>query len=157
MNVIETILTLLAFGLVRVLRLKVCRSRTKTTQMKGTMNTISIEPEIDGYIAGAILESSWGYDQTNIDYFRIVKRTPSNLFLIPLNSVSIDQGGMRGTSRPGEPMKAGDYVSCVGTWDGKPIRRKLCRRDGKAIGCSIIKHGWANLWDGTESHWTAYA
>lgn len=112
----------------------------------------------DNYQTGRILESSWGYDQTNIDYFKIVKRTNDSIFLIPLNTVSTPQPGncMVGTCRPGEPMNPGEYVSCVGTWTGKPIRRKLCRRDGKVIGCSI-KHGWADLYEGGDSHWTAYA
>jgi hypothetical protein len=110
----------------------------------------------DPYQPGAILESSWGYDQTNIDYFKIVKRAGDWLSLIPLNSITTESGDMRGRCRPGEPMQPGEYVSCVGTWNGKPIRRRLCRRDGEACGLSI-KHGCAHVWDGAESHWTAYA
>ena len=109
----------------------------------------------DKYQPGAILESSWGYDQTNIDYFKIIKRTNDTIFLIPLNSVVTESGDMRGRCQPGTPMQTGEYVSCVGTWNGKPIRRRLYRRDGEVTGCSI-KHGWADLWEGTDSHWTAY-
>jgi hypothetical protein len=120
----------------------------------------------DQYQPGAILESSWGYDQTNIDYFKIVKRTNDTVFLIPLQSRNIESRDMRGTSEPGEPCLPGEYVSCVGPWNGKPIRRRLCRYKesinnpphlvGKVFGLSI-KHGWCSLWDGRPSHWTAYA
>jgi Peptidase M66 len=122
----------------------------------------------DGYQPGAILESSWGYDQTNVDYFQIVKRTNDTVFLIPLNSRNVESKDMRGQCIPADPMQPGEYVSCVGTWNGKPIRRRLCRykesinnppssgRIGQVFGCSI-KHGWCRLWDGSPSHWTAYA
>lgn len=124
----------------------------------------------DGYQPGAILKSSWGYDQTNIDFFKIVKRTNDTVFLIPLQSRNVESNGpnMTGKSEPGEPYPVGEYVSCIGPWNGKPIRRKLARytesinnppssgRAGKVYGCSI-KHGWCSLWDGQPSNWTAYA
>jgi hypothetical protein len=120
----------------------------------------------DQYQPGAILESSWGYDQTNIDFFKIVKRTNDTIFLLPLHSRNVESGDMCGRSVPGEPYKEGEYVSCVGTWNGKPIRRRLARYKesinnpphlvGKVFGCSI-KHGWCNLWDGSPSHFTSYA
>jgi hypothetical protein len=116
-------------------------------------------PVTDGYQAGAILESSWGYEQTNIDFYRIEKRKGDWVWLIPLHSRNMenDTANMRGTSEPGEPYTAGEYVSCIGDWNGKPILRKLAiDRDGKIHGLSI-KHGWAHLWDGKPSHWTAYA
>jgi hypothetical protein len=114
---------------------------------------------IGGYEAGAIIESSWGYDQTNIDFFQIAKRSGDWVSLIPLNSKTVDRSGPMMTSKvmPGEPMKPGDAVSCVSqNWNGKPIRRKLAFRDGKCIGLSI-KHGWANLWDGKPGNATHYA
>lgn len=110
----------------------------------------------DGYQPNAIVKSSWGYDQTNIDFFRISKRTNNTVFLIPLNSASTPTQDMRGLSIPAEPMKPGDDVSCLGQWNGRPIRRRLCYRGDTPIGFSI-KHGWASLWDGTPAHWTAYA
>jgi hypothetical protein len=113
----------------------------------------SPEPHVaDKYEIGAILEYSWGYDQTNIDYFMVTKRTDSPkgatfLTLIPMRSKIVEQTGyMQGTSVPSEPE-----------FDAKPIRRKLHKWDGTEHGVSIRSYGWCGLWDGKPSHWTAYA
>ena len=106
-------------------------------------------------------------EQFTDENFKIVKRTNDTVFLIPLKSKAVEETGyMRGTSQPGEPYSAGEYVSCIGNWNGKPIRRRLCRykqsinnppeRVGTIAGLSI-KHGWCDLWDGSPSHWTSYA
>jgi len=111
------------------------------------------------YDVGTIVESSWGYDQTNIDFYRIEKRTGNTLWLLPLTCTRANGDGyMTGTAVPGTPKVLGDFeVGSKGCrWDGQPIRRILKYRDGKPIGFSI-KHGWADAWNGQPTHWTAYA
>lgn len=100
------------------------------------------------YQVGAILEAQWGYDQTNINYFVIIKRTKA---MVTLQEVAqkdrVETGFMSGTCLPD-----------VDKPHGKPIRRKLAMRDGKIVGCSFeSSYGWMKLWDGQPSHWTNYA
>ena len=110
------------------------------------------------YEQGGIVDSSWGYDQTNIDFYRIERRSKSTVWLLPLGCRRVDAGGMTGTATPGEPKAIGDFeVGSPGCkYDGNLIRRTLKYRDGKPIGFSI-KHGWASAWDGQPANWTAYA
>lgn len=100
----------------------------------------------DRYTVGAILEGSWGYEQTNINFFKIVKRTNDTLWLQPLATRTVADAGFMSTRVvPGEPT------------DGKIIRRRLMRRDGEPIGCRFAtSYGWINLWDGKASLATHY-
>jgi hypothetical protein len=100
-----------------------------------------------GYEVGDILEGSWGYDQTNVDFYRVVRRTPSTVWMQPLATVhSAEVGFMTTRATPGEST-------------GEPvIRRKLHRRDGEAIGCSFQpSYGWISTWDGKPAFASHYA
>src|SRR5262245_46430060 len=102
-----------------------------------------------GYVVGAVLEHQWGCEQTNIDYFKIVRRAGQWLWLVPIGKKNkVETGFMSGTCEP-------DPVNVL---DLKPIKRKLHVRDGRETGVAIEKgYGWCNLWDGKPSHWSSYA
>lgn len=70
----------------------------------------------DPYQPGAIVSDSWGYDQTNIDFYRIIKRKGDWLTLQPLEAVEVSSGPetMTGTVTPGPDKNA------------KTVRRRLC-------------------------------
>ena len=116
-----------------------------------------MEPHVsDKYEVGAILEHSWGYDdQTNIDYFVIVKRseTPKAIWLTLLP--------MTIGSREETMWAQGTCVPGVVKADAKPFRRKLHvdtrNAERREFGVAIESYGWCSLWDGKASHWTAYA
>lgn len=107
----------------------------------------------ESYEPGAILEHSWGYDQTNIDFFVIVKRSDTArgdtwLTLQAMTSRSVETARMQGNCTPHE-INAG----------AKPFRRKLAKQasDGMEIGVGIHSYGWCSLWDGKPAHTTSYA
>ena len=113
----------------------------------------------DGYDVGDILYSSWGYEQTNIDWYRIVKRTESSIWLEPLWGAREYDHSMAGYVVPKEAVKPiGEWeIGPPGSrWDGKPIRRKLRYRDGRPVGISI-KHGWTGPWGGKPVRFSEYA
>lgn len=123
------------------------------------MNTTTMTK--DNYQVGAIIDSSWGYDQTNIDFYRIEKRTNQTVWLMPMRSKHVeDTGWLQGKKVPSEPKSLGDYeVGCSQSrWDGKLIRRKLSinKETGEVRGLSIC-HGWASYWDGNPSWYSQYA
>jgi len=99
------------------------------------------------YTEGKIISHSWGYEQTNIDFFKIIKRSGSFVTLQPLESIEKSDGPltMTGSCTPGEPMPG-----------GKIIRRKVHTRDGKESGVAIKSYGWASLWDGQPEHFSSY-
>lgn len=107
--------------------------------------SVEVQNLPQGYVPGAIIEHSWGYDQTNIDYYLITKRTDKGyLYLQAIGSHST--GSWSGTCTP-DPTNVLD----------KPVvrRRVITDREGKEIGVgSPNGHGWADLWDGKPGHWT---
>jgi len=99
------------------------------------------------YTAGKIISNHWGYDQTNIDFYKITKRKGNFVTLEPLKSIEKSDGAltMTGTTIPGAPKPA-----------GKIIRRKVHTRDGKESGIAVESYGWASLWDGQPEHYSSY-
>lgn len=97
--------------------------------------------------AGDILSASWGYDQTNVDWYRVTKRTGSRVYLQRLQGIETETGFMCGTSVPGEPTSAA------------PFYRKV--KDGYAAGqaesVKINSYTWAYKWDGRPGRASWYA
>jgi hypothetical protein len=115
-------------------------------------------PPAGRYQPGDVLEFSWGYEQTNIDFFLVTKRTVSpkgqiTLTLAEMTSIQVP--------REGAAWMTGYVVPGVVKADVKPIRRKLHvdGRDGgyRESGCAIRSYGWASSWDGKPANWTGYA
>ena len=99
------------------------------------------------FTKGKIVEFGWGYDQTNVDYFLITKRTPKMVILQPIGETrSYDAPSMTGTCIP----------DCD-VLDGDPIRRKVVVFNGEEVGIAIKSYGWADLWDGNPSCYSTYA
>lgn len=81
---------------------------------------------------GDILYRSWGYDQTNVDFYQVVKRTPKSVMVVPIHGETTEDGFMCGTTIPvkdsfreASPVSkrirkggAGD----LSLWDGLPKR-----------------------------------
>jgi len=106
----------------------------------------AVKPTSFSYIEGSVVYSSWGYDQTNIDFYRITKRKGDWLTLTPLISLTeYNQQSMTGTCTPGfaDPTK-------------KAIRRMICRRDKEEIGCKFKSYGWIQSWDGKPIGYSTY-
>lgn len=100
------------------------------------------------YTEGKIIVNTWGYEQTNKDFYRITKRAGDYVTLQPLQAIEKSDGPltMTGTSLPGDPDPK-----------GKTIRRKVHTRDNKESGIAIERYGWASLWEGRPEHTTSYA
>lgn len=101
------------------------------------------------YTVGKIVEFSWGYDQTNIDYYLITKRSKQ---FVTLQAIAARQ-----VPRASDPWMTGHSVPDPDHPLPKPaIRRKVAVWDGKERGIAIESYGWADLWDGKPSNWTSY-
>lgn len=134
---------------------------------------------------GAIFEYSWGYDQTNIDYFQVVRRSGSTVWVRPINGKSIpgSEGFMSDRVVPVKdafvpepcsvkneydddcgygPGAARHFESC-GAFDhayqakvgGNTKRKTVKFSNGRPY---LAKpYGWCGLWDGDASHRSWYA
>jgi hypothetical protein len=95
----------------------------------------------DKYKVGEILYSSWGYDQTNINFYQIVKKTKS---MITIEEIGKEYLDTKGASE--------DLVKPVkNAFIGKEMRKKV-----GPYGVSISSFEDASLWDGKPKYQTAY-
>jgi hypothetical protein len=104
------------------------------------------EEQAHVYATGDIVSYSWGYEQTNIDFYKVIARKGDFCTLRKLKAnCTHDAQTMTGTTTPKEEFA-----------DEKTIRRKVHRRDGKESGFAIQSYGWASLWDGQPEHYSTY-
>ena len=105
-----------------------------------------------GPAVGDLLVSSWGYDQTNIDFWRVVGLTASG------KSVRIVPAGQRVVEQftGGERVVPGCWV-----WEQDDATTSLIRwyefRDGRewCVGVPVGYKNTARLWDGRPVFQTA--
>lgn len=90
-------------------------------------------------VVGDILYSNWGYDQTNIDYYQIIKATPKQVVIRQLLKKVV------GKTRASEKV-----VPLKGKFDsrGKTLRRKWRPGWNGGIAVSINSYSGAYSWDG---------
>ena len=70
--------------------------------------------------AGTIFVSSWGYDQTNVDFYEVVRHTKKTVWVRPIESEkTYNAERMTGTAKP-----------IPGTFTGAPVRRKMVTWNG---------------------------
>lgn len=107
------------------------------TQMQSKLYAEQKKQEHDKIQAGSILYSSWGYDQTNIDFYKVVRRSGS---LVEL--VEIGQHRER-TEHDGGYTKPSDNVT------SEPFKKRI----GK-YGVKINDYANAWLWDRERIGWS---
>lgn len=103
---------------------------------------------------GDVLRSSWGYDQTNIDYYEVTR-------LVGKRMVEIRKIGAESA---GDGYMTGDCVPRPGHYTGEPMRKMVSDYDGKSV--RIASYASANKIEPRDvggvkvwpvDHWTAYA
>lgn len=97
----------------------------------------------------AIITCSWGWEQTNIDFYCIVKRTGDFVTILPMTKQSGKMSS--GLTREELPEKI--------NFNQDPKRKKITKDEtGKEIGISMSgSFGWGRLWDGEKETSTHYA
>lgn len=98
-----------------------------------------------GVSVGSIFSHSWGYDQTNIQYYEVVKMTGQTVTIRELCQNKEDTGWAQGKCTP-----------IPGKYYGKEEMVKRVQVSGSTIYLSM-ECGFCKLWDGTPDNWTAYA
>jgi hypothetical protein len=93
---------------------------------------------------GAIVYNSWGYDQTNVDFYEVVKTTPHFVWLQPLGAETTETGLMQGRKS-----------AIAGQRFGETTKHQVSDFGGAH---SIhFKHGSGSVWDGKPKFCSWYA
>ena len=93
---------------------------------------------------GDLLHYSWGYDQTNCEFWQVVKVTAK--------TATIREIGSKTTGKETGNSMASYLVPCPDQFFGPEIRRRCC--GPKAVNTSF---GSASLWDGRPKYSSWYA
>jgi len=110
-----------------------------------------------GVVVGDVFRCSWGYDQTNIDYYEVISITGKTATICRIGCLSENTGWLQG-----------DSVPQLGAFIGKPKKKLIQKRsvDSEAYLTMnsfstafkmqpIAKVGNKPVYE--SSHWTAYA
>jgi len=97
---------------------------------------------------GAIFNFSWGYEQTNQDFFQVVAVTKCMVTVRKIAS-EIVSGSRNG------PM-AGTVVAVPDEFIGEPKRKRVqFTPDGRPY-LTMASYGWCDLWDGKPEAFSCY-
>ena len=94
---------------------------------------------------GDILFSSWGWEQTNIDFYEVVKATEKTVTIREIRGEHVYSGDMTGTSFP-----------IIGDFKGPELRRKVIS-NGSSPFISINSYANAYLYTGKPKKFSCYA
>jgi hypothetical protein len=92
------------------------------------------------YKEGDILYSSWGYDQTNIDWYEVTKVVGKQIEIRPIAGKQVGGGGGRGTD---------EVMPVPGHFTGPAVRKTP-----NQWGIRLTSYSSAFKWDGKPKHQT---
>lgn len=91
-------------------------------------------------MVGDILASSWGYDQTNVDFYKVKKVTAASVVIVQICTRETDEGFMTGKATP------------VDVEQGAPMTKRVNQIGGYRYGVRIASYAAAYLWDGKPKY-----
>jgi hypothetical protein len=104
--------------------------------------------QVDAVAIGDIFEWSWGYDQTNLDYFEVVARRGRMLTVRELAQKTVP--GSEGFMSDRRLPLPGQFLE-----NAKPQSKLLQFSGGKPF--IAQEFGWCDLWDGSAHYCSWYA
>lgn len=94
---------------------------------------------------GDIYVTSWGYDQTNIDYYKVTNVKNKTVNLVSIGQKRNYTGPMQGECVP-DPSVVGNK-----------IYTKRMIPNGDSVSFKMTSYSWAYKWNGKTNHFTEWA
>jgi hypothetical protein len=94
---------------------------------------------------GDIFVCSWGYDQTNIDYYKVVAVKNKSVVIAGIGQTRKYTGHMQGETMP-DPSQV----------NPKTITKRI-QRSGDSVSLKMTSYSWAYKWSGKTNHFTEWA
>jgi hypothetical protein len=112
-----------------------------TEQKQLDANLKKAQEEADRIQKGSILYSSWGYEQTNIDFYIVLERKPKSVVLQMVGQDKTYDGPDNGKCAPDVTMFIGEpFLKRINKW-------------GKV---NLNSYSYCGLWDGRPKNWTSW-
>lgn len=116
------------------------REKTMTDRKEARKNLVN------PFKVGDILESSWGYDQTNVDFYEVVGVTNKSVKIEKIGNTAVDDNGPGGLGVvPNTSYRSGNVML---------KRVSSVSADGKSGWVRLTSYSGANKWDGTPQYET---
>ena len=94
---------------------------------------------------GDIFVCSWGYDQTNIDYYKVLEVKNKSVVISAIGQDRTYTGPMQGECTP-----------CPNVVVGEPITKRIISC-GDNVSLKMTSYSWAYPWSGKTNHFTEWA
>jgi hypothetical protein len=129
--------------------------REMSTTVKAAVNEHGVE-------VGDFFVSSWGYDQTNIDFYKVVAVTPKGVKVQKWSKAVVSgHGAPQEYVVPGQAVPQGAWVKVPGGWNefdrdaSPPVKFHRTRPAwGGGVGFNINSYSSARKWDGKPTYQT---
>ena len=137
---------------------KTAQYRADEKQKKTTAATQFKNP----YNLGDILHHSWGYDQTQCDYYQVTEVKPKSVVLKPIAAKSCDTTGpMAEMCLPVKDHFVSGHCA-LKRYSGKvsEVTKKVSfytNKDGTLQYFIPVPYGWCDLWNGKKNYHSWYA
>ena len=142
-------------------------------EISGGELELALEKEFnDGADVDDILVCSWGYDQTNVDYYKVVRRTKASAWIVPIGQKMVpgSEGFMSETVLPDPDKILGhefqpfedepDVDRCVRCFkharEHGPRLHRVRLYNGEAV-LRMTSYSSAFPWNGTPDYASHYA
>lgn len=107
--------------------------------------------------AGDIITNSWGYDQTNVDWYRITRTSEFYVWLKPIAGHTTETRFMSGQSVPHVETMDADPTKWGYKDLNQPEQRHKATSSGNGESYVCFKYGSGSKWDGKERYESWYA
>ena len=132
------------------------------------MAATAVAPASVGVQVGDFFVSSWGYDQTNVDFYKVVGLTPKGVKVQKWSSARVEgSGGPHDYMVPGEgPATWIDWSACTSEMDywerqaakverPAPVQTKRLTSWGDGyVAFTVASYASASKWDGSPQYQT---
>lgn len=108
-------------------------------------NVTKVEQSKPAVNVGDIYVCSWGYDQTNIDYYKVLEVKNKSVVIASIGQDRTYTGHMQGECKPLPNVVIGN-----------PITKRIIP-NGNSTSLKITSFSWAYPWSGKTNHFTEWA
>ena len=105
---------------------------------------------------GSIFHYSWGYDQTNVEFYQVIEKTARTVKIRELAQESIGEEGISSMAEYRKPIKDSFLEPRnEGDEQGEILTKKIQFSNGEPF--LSFRFGWCSLWDGQKKYCSWYA
>lgn len=99
---------------------------------------------------GSIFQFTWGYDQTNQDFFEVVKYQPPFVWIREIGTARVERETGNNMAMYVRPVQGGFLA------DGPEQKKKVQFSSGKPY-LTMASYGWCSLYDNDDAYVSWYA